>query len=290
MIFAVALNKPMTTGGILTAQLKDPILWCLALFGLFIGSFLNVCILRIPEQTFWKSARSRCPHCAAIIPIWHNIPVLSWLLLRGKAACCGNPISWQYPVVELLTGILFAVVYYNFPFLIEAGSRGFVMDPNGFIRCVHMLIFTSLMIVVSVIDIRLQIIPDVISYPMIVTSAFWVMVHPQLHWTDALLGIVAGGGFLYAIAWIYFLIRKEYGMGFGDVKLLAAIGGWLGVSAVFPTLFFGSVLGTVFALAAMILGGSMNFKSRIPFGPFLAIGAFLYMTYGRQIMALLSFD
>lgn len=256
------------------------------MFGAVIGSFLNVCILRIPEGTFLQRARSHCPSCDKVIPAWHNIPVISWLLLRGKAACCGARISTMYPVIELLTIAGFILVFKKYNF-IHFTHLGIGWDAETFIRCIHMITFTCLMIVVSGIDFRLQIIPDVISYPMILASGFWVWVHPGLNWSNSLLGIVVGGGILYAVAWLYYLIRRETGMGLGDVKLLAAIGGWLGVEAVIPTLFFGSVVGAIFGLSMMMATRKVNLKSRLSFGPFLAGGAWVHMMYGRELMILL---
>lgn len=264
---------------------REPVTYLVLVFGGVIGSFLNVCILRIPEKTFFKHMRSVCPGCGQPIPFYFNMPVFSWLYLRGRAACCQMPIAKQYPLVEALTGVLFVIVYWQYPF-IKSSQYGIFWDPAEFIRCLHMLIFTALMIVVSVIDLRLQIIPDVISLPMIVLSLVWILIHPQLDWFSSVMGILLGGGVLWSVAWIYYLLRRDYGLGFGDVKLLAAIGGWLGIQAVLPSLFLGSVLGAIIGIGLMIFSKDQGLKTKIPFGPFLAIGAWLHMLIGSEIMAL----
>lgn len=265
--------------------LTQPMTYIALVFGLFIGSFLNVCILRIPDKTFFKNARSVCPQCLKQIPFYHNIPVLSWLILRGRAQCCGAKISLMYPVVEALTGILFVIVYWHFPF-VRTTPLGIEWEAAEFIRCMHLLIFTSTMVVVSVIDIRLQIIPDVISLSMIPLSVFWVLIHPQLDWFSSVLGILLGGGILWGVAWLYYVVRHEYGLGFGDVKLLAGIGGWLGFQAVLPTLFIGCILGALIGVVLLLISKDKSLKTRIPFGPFLAFGAWIYMLMGPDIMAL----
>lgn len=250
--------------------------------GLMIGSFLNVCAIRIPNQTFFKSVRSCCPACGKVIPFYLNIPVLGYLFLRGKAACCGAKISIQYPMVELITGIIFVIIYWEFPFL-SSMNGGFMLDQSELLRFLHALIFSCLMLLCSVIDLRLMIIPDVISIPMILLTPLVIYFHPDLDWKSSLIGTVVGGLSLYVVAWLYWFVRREVGLGFGDVKLLAAIGGWLGYQAIIPTIFLGSVLGAVFGLVALFVVKSMNLKSALPFGPFLAIGAFLHLVLGSQL-------
>lgn len=262
---------------------RAPETWVALAFGLVIGSFLNVCILRIPKGELLKKSRSHCPHCDAPIPFYLNIPVLSYMILLGKARCCGRSLSLQYPLVEAFTGFIFVVVYWQFPF-VQISSEGVLWLAEDFLRFLHLLIFACLLIVISVIDIRLQIIPDAISLPMIAASGFWVAIHPSLDWFSSLLGVLLGGGILYAVAWLYVLLRKEYGLGFGDVKLLAAIGGWLGAQAILPTLFIGSVLGAVFGVGVIIIVKKAHWRTRVPFGPFLALGAFLYMILGTEIL------
>ncbi|MBQ49751.1 MAG: prepilin peptidase [Zetaproteobacteria bacterium] len=255
----------------------------MVILGAIVGSFLNVCILRIPEGTFFKDRRSHCPYCHTCIPFWHNIPILSWLLLRGKASCCQNPIAVQYVLVELFTAFTFGFLYWQFPFF-QGSIIHLTIDPAEFIRCLHAIIFTSLLIICSVIDLRLKIIPDVISLPMILFSPVWIWIHPQLNWFSSLLGILFGGGILYLLAWIYLLLRKQSGMGMGDVKLLAAIGGWLGFESILPTLFIGSIVGALIGIAGIVLKKGVDFKTELPFGPFLALGAVLYLVYGPDLI------
>jgi len=266
--------------------LMSPLTWLAFGLGAIVGSFLNVCIFRIPEGTFWQSQRSVCRGCNAKIPMYLNVPVISWLMLRGKARCCGVKLSVQYPLVELLTGGVFAVIYWKYPFaLLSVG--GIAWDHVNLLRAAFAAVFSSLLIVCSVIDLRHMIIPDVISLPMILLSPAVVLIHPDLDWLSSLIGIVAGGGSLYAIAWIYWLIRHEVGMGMGDVKLLAAIGGWLGYQAIIPTILYGSILGSVGGMIVMLVGRKLTMKSAIPFGPFLALGAIIHMIVGSYIQELI---
>ncbi len=259
-------------------------LWLFFVVGLLVGSFLNVCILRIPEGTFWYSARSRCPACQALIPAWLNIPVLSFLFLRGRSRCCRTRISWQYPVVELLTGLLFAFIYSRFPFW---DFLTFHFSVPNLLRFLHGSILFSVLLICVVIDMRHHIIPDVLSLPMILLSVPVFLLHPELTWKSSLLGILVGGGIIYLIAWSYFLIRKEEGIGFGDAKLLAAIGGWLGYQSVLPTLLIASVVGSVLGVGLVLLqtlrtkriAFQSSLRMEIPFGPFLVLGAFLYFFF-----------
>jgi leader peptidase (prepilin peptidase)/N-methyltransferase len=266
---------------------KFPVIWALLALGACIGSFLNVCILRIPEGTFFKHARSVCPSCGKKIPFFLNIPIFGFLMLRGRAACCGARLSWQYPLIELMTALIFAALYLRFPFL-GWSQTSVVVDLPVLARYGHAAIFISLMLVMSVIDARLMIIPDVLSLGMILLSPVVVWLHPDLTWRSSILGVFAGGGILYMIAWGYWLIRKQYGLGFGDVKLLAAIGGWLGWQAVFPSLFLGSVVGSILALVVMFLARSFSWQAKIPFGPYLAAGAVAHLILGPELFVWLS--
>ncbi len=163
----------------LAAQLLAPITWIVFLFGAIVGSFLNVCIFRIPAGTFWGQARSVCPACQAKIPFDLNIPVLSYVLLRGRARCCGARLSPQYPLVELLTAVLFAVLYWQYPFFSAHPDFAWVSwDYANLLRFVHASLFVALLIVCAVIDLRLMIIPDVISIPMILLTPVVVYFQP----------------------------------------------------------------------------------------------------------------
>lgn len=262
--------------------LASPIFWLIIVLGLCIGSFLNVCILRIPEGTFFKNTRSVCPACSATIPVWLNIPILSWLLLRGKARCCGASISIQYPMVELVTSLFVLYTYWQHPFLGWSVANP-VWSPDDLLRFTHGTVFVAAMMVCAVIDMKYMIIPDVLSLGMVALSPAVAWVHPDLDLHSSVIGILAGGGFLYAVAWLYWLVRKQYGMGFGDVKLLAAIGGWLGYQAIFPTLFIGSIVGSIIGVVALGLIRRFSWQARIPFGPFLAAGAVMHLWWGGEI-------
>jgi leader peptidase (prepilin peptidase)/N-methyltransferase len=249
-------------------------------FGLVVGSFLNVCIYRIPKKIFAANLRSMCPSCGQLIPAWHNIPVISWLVLRGRARCCGARISVQYPIVEMATGILFIVAYAKFPFF----DSGYRVLPENFLRFFHLVVFMSAMIVCGVIDFHHKIIPDIISLGMLTLTPVVVFLHPDLTWQSALFGVVLGGGSLYAVAWVYFLLRRQAGLGMGDVKLLAVIGGWLGIEALLPTVMMASVSGAVFSLLFLLLKRGATLKTAIPFGPFLILGATLHILVGWSIL------
>ena len=252
-----------------------PVTWIIFGFGAVFGSFLNVCIIRIPQKSFFSPPRSTCPHCSKPIPIWLNIPILSWLLLRGMSQCCKKKISWQYPVVELLTAILTVICYWQHPFVPNDPPYTF-WHQTTLLRFGHLLLFTYVLLVCSVIDIRLQIIPNVISLPMIAMSPIVAIIHPDLDLYSSTIGIIAGGGSLYLISWLYYLFRKEIGLGMGDVKLLGAIGGWLGYQAIIPTVFVGSITGSLVGVLLLLMKkGSL--KMAVPFGPFLSIGAWIHM-------------
>lgn len=274
------MNIPLPA---LLGQVPSPVGWILFVCGLMVGSFLNVCIFRIPMGTFWASARSRCPGCGTLIPGWYNIPIVSFLWLRGKSRCCGMDISWQYPVVELLTGCLFAFIYVRFPFWDFAT---FHFSTPNFLRFLHGAIFFSALLVCTVIDMRHHIIPDIISLPMILLSVpvFWL--HPELTWKSSLLGILLGGGIIYLIAWSYFLLRHEEGIGFGDAKLLAAIGGWLGFPSIIPTLMVASISGAIFGVTVGLLSRNLSLRMELPFGPFLVLGAFCYFFFDIPLFVL----
>jgi leader peptidase (prepilin peptidase)/N-methyltransferase len=266
----------------LVAYLSAPITWITLMFGAIVGSFLNVCIYRIPEGTFFANTRSVCRACGAPIPAYLNVPILAWFFLRGKARCCGVKLSFQYPAVEAATAVIFAVLYWKFPF-VTLGEATLTWDYANVMRYAHAVIFVCLLLVCSVIDLHHMIIPDVISLPMIALTPAVVYLHPDLDWLSALIGVVVGGGSLYAIAWLYWLLRKEVGMGLGDVKLLAAIGGWMGYQAIIPTVFFGSLLGASVGLGIMAVSRKLTLKSAIPFGPFLAAGAIIHLMVGPAI-------
>jgi leader peptidase (prepilin peptidase) / N-methyltransferase len=257
--------------------------WLAFILGAIIGSFLNVCIVRIPKGTFLSNARSFCPQCSKPIPFYNNIPILSYLVLRGRTACCAKRLPIEYLVVEVLTALFFAGFYLKHPFA-GFGTDITAIDHDLLIRFVHGIVFTSLLIVCSFIDLHHMIIPDVISLPMVALSPVVAFIHPDLDWISSSLGVLAGGGILYGVAWLYWITRKEVGMGLGDVKLLAAIGGWLGYQSVLPTILFGSICGSLVGIGVMVIQRKLNMKSSIPFGPFLAFGALLHLLTNGSIL------
>jgi len=236
------------------------LLICAFVFGTVIGSFLNVCIYRIPAGLSVVRPASRCPKCFEPIHWYHNLPILSWILLRGRCAYCAAPVSVRYPLVEVLTGLLFALFFYRFAF-----------HP---VTLVFWLL-SAILVAISFIDLDHQIIPDVISLPGILIGFLCSFAVPWVSWQSSLLGILAGGGSLLLIALSYEFLTKREGMGLGDVKLLAMLCAFLGLRAVFPVIFIGSVLGTLVGVPLMLLKKSDG-KLAIPFGPFLACGALVY--------------
>lgn len=241
----------------------------IALFGLIVGSFLNVCILRIPYEESVVAPGSHCPSCSAPIAWYDNIPVLSYLVLLGKCRRCRAKISPRYAIVEILTAALAVALY-------RLG-----MPPQVFaLYCTY----TAVLVVLTFIDIDHKIIPDVISIPSIMVAPGMAFVVEHITIMDSLIGITIGGGFLWAIARGYELIRKREGMGLGDVKMLAMIGGFQGWEAVPFTLIVGSILGTVIGTGAIIARrGKLDME--IPFGPFLAAGSLLYLFDGPKLIS-----
>ena len=239
-------------------------------FGACIGSFLNVVIYRMPEGQSIVSPPSHCPACTHVIPFYFNLPIISFLLLKGKCRFCKAPISIRYPLVELITGLLALGLFFKFG-----------LTPTA----VFYFAFGCLLIAISFIDLDHQIIPDKLSLPGIIifsTSCFFV---PQMRFVSVIWGVLTGGGILYLVALLYYCIRKHQGMGGGDIKLLAMIGAATGVKGVFFTLFTGSVFGTLGGVAAMSISGkSEKRQAKIPFGPFLSLGAMLYIFWGEPII------
>ena len=240
-----------------------------AIFGAVVGSFLNVVILRLPNKgESIAFPASHCPQCKTPLHWYENIPLLSYLFLLGKCGHCKTGISIQYPIVELTMAGLSAALMYSYGLSLEFGC---------------LFLFCAALVVIVVIDIYHQIIPDVISLPGIVAGLLFSFFSSTLTWQDSLIGIALGGGVLYAIALLYFFIRKVDGMGGGDIKLLAMIGAWLGWQSLPFVIFASSFSGTLVGLIAMGYqkkGG----HTRIPFGPFLSISALIYVFFSSKII------
>lgn len=267
--------------------LESQLLGCIFVFilGAILGSFYNVLIYRMPDKTLFNHHRSRCYWCGTLIPIWHNIPCLSWLILRGQAACCNQPLPRQYLLVEWLTASGFVLIYLATPFLTPTAPE--LIHTDNMIRFAHNSLFFSILLISSVIDIRLRIIPNELTYGLVLTAPLWMLIHPELNVLSSVLGIGLGGGILYGVAVVYFLIRKQMGMGMGDVKFLAGIGGWLGYQAIIPTLFSACLLGSLIGGGIMLKTNQAMSKQQIPFGPFLAAGALLYHYTGHHILEII---
>jgi len=241
--------------------------------GAAVGSFLNVLIFRIPEGQSIVLPSSHCPKCGHAVRIYDNIPIVSYLILRGKCRDCHEKISLQYPIVEAITAIMSLLLFLKF-------GLSF--------KYLFSFIFTCALIVITFIDLRHQIIPDVISLPGIPVFFFLAVFFMNLTVWESLLGILIGGGCLFAIAFLYEIITKREGMGGGDIKLLAMLGAFLGWKSLFFILFVSSLLGAVVGVSAMIIKGQ-DMKYAVPFGPFLSIAAVAYLFVGADVMNFLFF-
>ena len=259
------------------------------LFGLIVGSFLNVCIARIPLEQSIVSPPSRCPRCKSRIRWYDNIPVLSFFLLRGTCRKCGQPISWRYPLVEVLNGLLFLWTYGEF------GLTG---------EGVLVMALCSSLLVITFIDFDHQIIPDVITLPGMViglTVAPFFMSGLEVplsfglsslipssgpHLTsflNSLIGLLLGALPLLIIGWLWEKLRKIEAMGGGDVKFMGMVGSFLGWKGAFLTIMLGALAGSIVGVALILLKKHRPEKV-IPFGPFLAFGTLLTLFYGADII------
>jgi leader peptidase (prepilin peptidase)/N-methyltransferase len=230
-------------------------------FGAVVGSFLNVCIYRLPEGNSIVRPLSRCPHCLHPIRFYDNIPLVSFLLLGAKCRDCGGKISWRYPLVELISAIFSLLLFIKF-----GATLNFLV----------FFIFTAVLIVITFIDLDHRIIPDVLTLPGIVVFTAAAIFIVGVPWLEALIGLVAGGGVLFLIGLVYELLKKVEGMGGGDVKLLAMIGGFFGWKSLIFVLLFSSLTGAVAGVTAMIVH-KKDLKYAVPFGPFLSAGAVAYI-------------
>jgi leader peptidase (prepilin peptidase)/N-methyltransferase len=259
------------------------------LFGLIIGSFLNVCILRIPSGKSIVLPASACPKCGEPIRPYDNIPVLSYLLLGGKCRGCKTKISWMYPLVELLTGLLFLGCFYAFGISFETGKWA---------------AFSAIMVVLVFTDLRERILPDVVNFTGLAIgllfslfskptdgTALWIANHlfdyppptPVLSLVDAILGAAVGGGLLWLVSEAYFKLRGREGMGLGDVKMMLMAGAFLGAKRTLLTILAGSLLGSVLGVA-IILARRKDADYELPFGTFLGAGALLVVFFGTPLV------
>jgi leader peptidase (prepilin peptidase) / N-methyltransferase len=259
------------------------------LFGLVIGSFLNVCILRIPSAKSIVLPPSHCPSCGTPIRPYDNIPVLSWLVLAGRCRKCKTRISAMYPMVELGTGLLFLACYLVFGLNAEA---------------LKWAIFAALIIVLTITDLRERILPDKVNFaglglglllslftPPVDGTASWLANHlfayppPEaaLSFGDALIGAGVASGLLWLVAEGYFRARGREGMGLGDVKMMAMAGAFLGVQRALLTILAGSLLGSVIGMAVIAIGRKGR-DFELPFGTFLGAGAMLVVFFGSAAL------
>ena len=285
------------------------------LFGIIVGSFLNVCITRIPEEISIVSPGSRCPRCETPIKPYDNVPVFGWLWLRGKCRACGLPISPMYPLIELATGLLFVAAYAEF----------------GITQAtVKWLFFTCLLLILTVTDLRVRLLPDVVNWPGFAAGLMFSAFVPPDHGLaaaimgrflqvrlpgfaagilDGILGAAFGSFLLWGMAAGYKMVRGREGMGMGDVKMMAMIGAFLGLRGTFLTLLVGSLLGSVIGIGLIValymLGWRGDVAKRasrrglgtqrqlqwaiarqyqLPLGTFLGIGA-LGIVYGGPVIA-----
>ncbi len=261
-------------------------------FGLVVGSFLNVCIYRIPRRESIVFPGSRCPHCGTGIRPYDNVPVLAYLWLRGRCRDCGAPISPQYPVVELVTGASFLGCALKWEFAAPTYVNS---------------LFLAVVIVLALIDYHHRLLPNVITLPGWLTGlalspfqdpAFFdeplarlvaTMIFPRateaaLSWAASLIGGLVGGGLLLSVALLYEKVRRRQGLGMGDVKMMGMVGAFLGWRLVLLTIFAGSVLGSIIGVFVVIFrGGSL--QTKLSFGTFLALGAILAVFLGVGILA-----
>lgn len=237
------------------------------LLGLLIGSFLNVVIHRLPrkESLLWPG--SHCPVCGIAIKAWHNIPLLSYLLLKGRCRGCGIPIAVRYPTVEVVNGIAYGVIVWYFGL--------------GWSSLIYLVLFSALL-AVSYIDFDHQIIPDVITLPGIALGLLAAGTALPIGIVDSILGILLGGGVLFALAWASPYVFGKEGMGGGDIKLLAMIGAFLGWKSVILTMLIGALSGATVGVA--LIGFRVLRRDQyVPFGPFLALGAIVSMFFHHEL-------
>jgi len=240
------------------------------LFGLAVGSFLNVCIYRIPLKKSIVRPPSSCPQCGDQIRFYDNIPILSYIVLQGRCRHCRTPISFRYPLVELVIGLLSVALFILF-------------GPS--LQYAFLFLFTAALVVITFIDLEHKIIPDVISLPGILLGlAFSFFPSAGISPLDALIGVVGGGGFLFLVGTVFEKVTGREGMGGGDVKLLAMIGAWMGWKALPFIILISSFTGALIGGLSLVVS-RQGMRSRIPFGPFLALGALVFLFFGNEIVS-----
>lgn len=238
------------------------------LIGLLVGSYLNVVIYRLPRRLSTVLPRSRCPACGTPIRPYDNIPVFAFLWLRGRCRTCGVRIGWRYPAIEALTGALFVLCALRFGLSLDALAAA---------------VFCAAMIVLAGIDVEHFLLPDRITLPGIAIGLAvqpWLGDGPGL--LSAAIGAAAGAALLTLVWGLWYVVRREHGMGFGDVKMLAMIGAFLGLRSMGVALFVAVLSGAATGLV-LLLAGRFGFRSKLPFGFFLALGALVGLFFGDAI-------
>lgn len=251
-------------------------------YGLMFGSFFNVCICRIPKGISIVHPRSHCPKCKSEIPWYQNIPLFSWIFLKGRCASCKTKISFIYPFVELLTGIIILFVFRHFysPDL-----------QDWIIKSMIFSVFSSCLIILSFIDMKYFIIPDRFTWGGVFAGILASFLYPELHGFETFKeGFVFSSvsalicyGILNSVRIIGTFVYKREAMGYGDIKLVAAFGAFLGWKLGLLSIFFGAVFGSVIGIASIIFS-KFTLRSEIPFGPYLAVGAFIALIYGQRFL------
>ncbi|MBS0290578.1 MAG: prepilin peptidase [Proteobacteria bacterium] len=271
---------------------------CVGVLGLIVGSFLNVVILRLPKMLHrqWTTQcyefmhdkltslptpeplppltlltpRSHCPHCQHQIKFWQNIPVFSFIFLRGKCIACHHPISWRYPLIEIVTMLSSVICAYYFGFSWQTAAA---------------LILTWTLITLSAIDYDHQLLPDDITLPALWLGLIFNLRSLFTHINDAVLGTIIGYLFLWSLYWLFKIITHKEGMGYGDFKLLAMLGAWLGWQALPGIVLFSSVVGAIIGIMLILLKRHQR-TAALPFGPFIALGGWIMLIWGNKINTL----
>jgi leader peptidase (prepilin peptidase)/N-methyltransferase len=239
-----------------------------AVFGLIVGSFLNVVIYRLPRDLSIVRPRSFCPRCRRQIPWYENIPIVSYLALGGRCRGCGSPVSITYPLVEAAGAALALVSLARFGFTVDAAfAYAFLMALTA----------------ITIIDWRFRIIPDEVSMPFILVGLAWSMMSPERTVVGSALGALVGGGGLYLVALLYKLLRRREGLGGGDIKLMAMVGAFLGVKLVLVVILLASAAGSLYGV--VLLRSGKNARTAVAFGSFLAPAAAVCLLYGTRIIS-----
>lgn len=238
------------------------------LFGAVIGSFLNVCIYRLPREESVAWPASHCPSCRKPIALYDNVPILSYLILRGRCRACQVPISVQYPLVEAANALGYLAVFWVFGFTAVA--------------CVYAGLLSAL-IVITGTDLSHTMIPDAVTLPGIVVGLLCATMILPLGLLNSLLGVALGGGILWALAWVSPYIFGKEGMGGGDIKLMAMVGAFIGWQPVLLAIMIGSFLGSLVGVGLIAIG-IMRRDQYIPFGPFLAAGSLLALLFHQPLL------